>query len=233
MCGYFYKIVENKKIRISMEEYKSMSGGGGIESNGKLDKNNFSQQIKIHRRTNRTNQRNNNMIELTTFINESRKDPKINIRNIPIPKIMRQKGLRNEPYIFFGYNPSTETYKYVCCNDLRIFNHNNSIILTDNGQINYRKDIRCYKLEDTGKIIELRHNNIKNISLRTLSHLFLFLFNKRKTETYFMSRLYLYLYNIIYDKIIVNNTFKNTINFNFLNGYFDIEQFKKIFINNE
>lgn len=38
--GYFYKMVGDKKTRISMEEYKSMKGGL-IESNGILEESDF------------------------------------------------------------------------------------------------------------------------------------------------------------------------------------------------
>ena len=58
--GYFYKIIGDKKIRISIEEYKSMKGGK-LEEDGILDYTNFSQKIiKPHGVRNN----NKNLIEL-------------------------------------------------------------------------------------------------------------------------------------------------------------------------
>ena len=238
-CGYFYKVIGNKKIRISTEEYKSMNGGG-IESNGQLNKNNFSQKIQ---QVNTHSRRRKN--EETGFeLQDLNKKKNILLE----PKIMIQRGLRNEPYIFFGYNQNTGKYKYVFCNDIRFFNTKNSKIIGDHNNgfygalTTYKKKVRCYRLKDDGiNIVELSHDGIKEITLPTLSRLYIFLLKKRiNNQDYFMNRLFYYLYRVIYYKITKKNknnsnsvrVLKKDINFNFLNGYFDEKQFIGQFIPN-
>lgn len=203
-CGYFYKVVGDKKTRISMEEYKSMKGGK-LEENGILEESDFDIPTKLKKLV-----FNNNVIELHNSF-------KLDFSNIPEPKILRKAGLSHEPYIFFGYNPSTGKYRYVFYNDTRWFKKN-EIIITNNNQ-SYKKEVICKTLIGN-KINSLNHSNITSIELKYLVHLYLFLLNKRETEPDFMERLFTYLYNIIKYKITksgktqsnnrirVNNTIK-------------------------
>ena len=201
--SYFYKVVGDKKTRISMEEYKSMKGGK-LEANGELDKTNFSQIIEIPSRRVRNN--NENSIELQEITRENVKNNNIDFSNIPEPKIMIQKGFRKEPYIFFGYNPLTGKYRYVFYNDTRWFKHN-EIIITNNNQ-SYKKEVICKTLIGN-KINSLNHSSITSIELKYLVHLYLFLLNKRETEPDFMERLFTYLYNIIKYKITKSGKMQN------------------------
>jgi hypothetical protein len=235
--GYFYKVVGDKKTRISIEEYKSMKGGK-LEANGELDKTNFSQIIEIPSRRVRNN--NENSIELQEMKRENVKNNNIDINSIPEPKIMRQKGFRKEPYIFFGFNPNTKKYRYVFYNDLSWFSKK-EIIPSNN--ITNEKKVICKKLKDNDEIVEIKHIDITNIPLKILSHLFIFLLKKRKENEDFMERLFNYLYNVIYHKITkskneqltyYNNTeriINPNIDFNFLEKYYNIDEFKKQFIN--
>ena len=235
--GYFYKVVGDKKTRISMEEYKSMKGGK-LEANGELDKTNFSQKIVIPSRRVRNN--NENSIELQEMMKrENIKINNIDIKRIPEPKIMKQKGFRKEPYIFFGFNPNTKKYRYVFYNDLRRFSKTE----ISSNYITYEKEVICKELKDNDEIVEINHFNITKIPLKILSHLFIFLLKKRKENEDFMERLFDYLWNVIYHKITKSKneqlTYYNyteriinpNIDFNFLEKYYNIDEFKKQFIN--
>lgn len=235
--GYFYKMVGDKKTRISIEEYKSMKGGK-LKENGILDKENFSQIIEIPLR--RVKNNNESLIELQEMKRENVKNNNIDIKSIPEPKIMRQKGFRKEPYIFFGFNPNTNKYRYVFYNDLR-WRWFSKIEIIPSNNITNEKKVICKKLEDNDTIVELKHIDITKIPLKILSHLFIFLLKKRKENEDFMERLFYYLYNVIYHKItkIKNNQstyyteriINHNIDFKFLKNYYNIDKFKEQFIN--
>jgi hypothetical protein len=191
--GYFYKMVGDKKTRISIEEYKSMKGGH-IESNGILEENDFLQKITIPRHFPR--KKINNEIELQSI--EEVKDNS----SIPEPKIMREAGLlSNEPYIFFGYNPKTGKYRYVFYNDTRFeFLYPKLAI---NTYRSYKKSVICKELNNDGGINELSHEKIRQIPINDLAKLFLFLLKKREHEPDFMNRLFTYLWFVIYQIITI------------------------------
>ena len=194
--GYFYKMVGDKKTRISMEEYKSMKGGS-IESNGILEENDFDIPTTLKKNGLIFNNK-RKVIELQNSFN-------IDFCKIPEPKILRKAGLSHEPYIFFGYNPITGKYRYVFYNDTRWFKHN-VIIITNNANMSYKKEVICKTLKDS-RIFKIDHSFITTtIGLKYLVHLYLFLLNKRKTEPDFMERLFTYLYNIIKYKITGSGT---------------------------
>jgi hypothetical protein len=222
--GYFYKMVGDKKTRISIEEYKSMKGGK-LKENGILDKENFFPKNIPSRHVRKNNE---SLIELQPLNNVNNN---IDFSNIPEPKIMRQKGFRKEPYIFFGYNPSTGKYRYVFYNDLRWFS--NTVVSVN--EITFEKQVICKKLYKNN-IIELTNNQIMNdIPLKILSHLFIFLVNKRKKNENFMERLFDYLRYVIYIKITIEDGYSNriinpNIDFNFLGTYYNQNNFKKHFI---
>ena len=193
--SYFYKVVGDKKTRISMEEYKSMKGGK-LEANGILEESDFDIPIKLKKLV-----FNNNVIELHNSF-------KIDFSNIPEPKILRKAGLSHEPYIFFGYNPLTGKYRYVFYNDTRWFKHNVIIITSNQYNSSYKKEVICKTLIGN-KINSLNHSSITSIELKYLVHLYLFLLNKRETEPDFMERLFTYLYNIIKYKITKSGKMQN------------------------
>jgi len=85
-CGYFYKVVGDKKTRISMEEYKAgckkRAMKGGFDKFGRIEQSDF--ELK----ENKNSQPNENSISI--------------IENI--------KGI---PHVFFGYNKLHQKYTYV------------------------------------------------------------------------------------------------------------------------
>ena len=106
---------------------------------------------------------------------------KRNNQTIGLPKEIR-KGLLNEPYIFFGYNPSTRTYRYVCYNNPNIFS---------------KTPVIFKSLDDNSNPVKkLSFNEIKSISPDILLELFNFLNKKtfnRKNGTQYMNKLQTFL----------------------------------------
>lgn len=103
--GYFYKIVGDKKIRISIEEYKmkckkSAIKGGTVQNNGELEKSDF-QFIESTKRLNK-----NSTLRLTNDI----------LKSIRLKVIRKPWYLGNEPVIFFG-GDSSYYFSYACHND--------------------------------------------------------------------------------------------------------------------
>jgi hypothetical protein len=117
---------------------------------------------------------------------------KLNNQTIGLPKEIR-KGLLNEPYILFGYNPSTGTYRYVCYNNPNIFS---------------KTPVIFKSLDDNGNPVKkLSFNEIKSISYNILLELFNFLDTKsfnRKNGTQYMHKLQTFLMRDI-DINIPNN----------------------------
>lgn len=125
--GYFYKIIGDKKIRISIEEYKmkckkSAIKGGTVQNNGELEKSDFQFSVsgQEFRRLNK-----NRISELTNDI----------LKSIRLKVIRKPWYLGNEPVIFFGGNPYSMYFSYACHNDPIFskkinffkFNHNSAI----------------------------------------------------------------------------------------------------------
>ena len=104
--GYFYKIIGDKKIRISIEEYKikckkSAIKGGTVQNNGELEKSDFQFNSSKFRRLDKIR-----TSELTNDI----------LKSIRL-KVMRKPWyLGNEPVICFGGN-SYSDFSYACYND--------------------------------------------------------------------------------------------------------------------
>lgn len=109
------------------------------------------------------------------------KKAKLNNQTIGLPKEIR-KGLRNEPYILFGYDPSTETYRYACYNNPNIFS---------------KTPVIFKSLDDNGNPVKkLSFNEIKSIRSDILLELFRFLNKKtvnRKNGTQYMHKLQTFL----------------------------------------
>jgi hypothetical protein len=89
-CGYFYKVVGDKKTRISMEEYKAgckkRAMKGGFTEDGNVEPNDF-----------------NIMEELN---NADRNDSSY----FPILILFNRDRI---PHVFFDYNKNTRRYNYV------------------------------------------------------------------------------------------------------------------------
>lgn len=93
--SYFYKVVGDKKTRISIEEYKSKMKGGTVESDGKLEKLDFSKE-NIHKGI--------------YFVNQQIHKNVLDEINL---KVLRKPFyLLGEPVIFFGIDENN--FKYAC-----------------------------------------------------------------------------------------------------------------------
>jgi hypothetical protein len=100
--GYFYKIIGDKKIRISIEEYKSMKGGT-VESDGKIEISDF--------------KKGNGQ-----FTGIPRLQAKISLkqlRNVFLKVLRKPFFLLGEPVIFFGLNGGD--FEYACYNIIEGF----------------------------------------------------------------------------------------------------------------
>ena len=122
--GYFYKIIGDKKIRISIEEYKikckkSVIKGGTVQKNGKLEKSDFEFNSSKFRRLN-----NIRTSELTNDI----------LKSIRLKVIRKPWYSGNEPVIFFGGN-SYSYFSYACYND-SIFSKKINFFELKNGSVN-------------------------------------------------------------------------------------------------
>jgi hypothetical protein len=182
--------------------------GGKLKENLKLDATDFVgrngnsvvpkqrfKNIEIERQnmnSNYVSKNGNTVVQKQTFPDQNN----MNLNNVskyekPI-KILIQKYTR-EPYIFFGYNPETKTYRYVC--------NNNSIF----GSIKHRK-------LDDDKIVELSHDEFINIGIKDLIVLCYHLLKIRQKKRRFMSTLCDYLRMFVFEKVIGTNFHNNSYN---------------------
>ena len=95
-CGYFYKVVGDKKIRISIEEYKAKSKkhsmkGGTIQNDGELEASDFDFYANSN-----TRKYENELPESSNTIES------------PI-SIMKNKN--DIPHVFFYYLPNNGKYR--------------------------------------------------------------------------------------------------------------------------
>ena len=188
----------------SDSEYFRNKKGGGLEKNGKLNKNNFTNKNYVV-----PNQNISFELETMNNINKNNKQTssieKRNLRNndsIKKIKIMRNKGFLgfNEPYIFFGYNPETRKYKYVCYN-------------TPTFALSIVSDpIICMKLHDN-KIVKLTHEEFTKIDIEELIVLCYEFLKIRQKNHGFMDTLFRYLSMFVFEKVI-NTKFHNSNNHN-------------------
>jgi hypothetical protein len=96
--GYFYKVVGDKKTRISMEEYKAgckkrAMKGGKLVSDGQLERSNFDLDSGY-----------SNFNEITEYT------PIIRSKDNPISVMYNNQHI---PYVFFGYNRKIGKFIYV------------------------------------------------------------------------------------------------------------------------
>jgi hypothetical protein len=104
--GYFYKVVGDKKTRISMEEYKAgckkhAMKGGKLVSDGHLETSNFDFDSGY-----------SNFNEITE------NKPIIRSKDNPISIMYNNQHI---PYVFFGYNRKIGKFRYVMYYDGKTF----------------------------------------------------------------------------------------------------------------
>jgi len=97
--GYFYKIVGDKKIRISIQEYKSKMKGGTVESDGNLEMTDFNKE-NIY----------NGLPPSYSQITE------VMLNKIFLKVLRKPFYLLGEPVIFFG-GKSNYNFTHACHND--------------------------------------------------------------------------------------------------------------------
>jgi hypothetical protein len=187
-----YSKSERAYFRNSKKE-NSIKGGKLIE-NGKLENNDFSgknvnnvvpkQKIKVE-------ENNNTGVELQNMNpNNVGKYKPTNSRK-PI-KLMVQKGT-GKIFIFFGYNPETQTYHLVCYINPGASNINNNRII-------------CKKLviheNGSSEIVKLSHRDFLNIGIEELIVLCYHFLKIRQKNHGFMNELYEYLSLFIFNKVL-------------------------------
>jgi hypothetical protein len=197
--GYFYKVVGDKKTRISMEEYKAgckkrAMKGGTLRRNGKLEDTDFlgKNRNNIVPKQNFNVEQNSNMgVELQNMNPNNVGKYKPTNSHKPI-KLMIQKGT-GKTFLFFGYNPETETYHYVCYNNPDASKLDNNLI-------------KCKKLviheNGSSKIVELFHMEFLNIDIKELIVLCYHFLKIRQKNHGFMNKLYEYLRLFVFEKVL-------------------------------
>jgi hypothetical protein len=165
--------------------------GGKLRENGKLENSDFSgknennvvpkQKFKV--------KKNSNMgFELQNMNpnNVGKYKPTNSVKAI---KIMKQQ-LTDEPFLFFGYNPKTEKYRYVC----------------KNRKFNTLNPIKCNKLviheNESSEIVELSHADFLNIGIEELIVLCYHFLKIRQKNHGFMDTLYKYLSDFVFQKVL-------------------------------
>ena len=130
------------KYSKSDSEYFRNKKGGKLEENGKLSVQNFNRNTKSIK------------IEEVNSSNNKIKPIKIIVVKKSLLKLRR-----SDNYIFFGYNPETGIYEYVC-----YVNQDFSDSKSNSGS-----PITCEKRNDDGTIVKLNHEQFLNIDIRELS----------------------------------------------------------------
>ena len=198
--GYFYKVVGDKKTRISMEEYKAgckkrAMKGGTLRRNGKLEDTDFlgKNGNNIVPKQNFNVEQNSNMgVELQNMNPNNVGKYKPTNSHKPI-KRMIQKGT-GKTFLFFGYNPETETYRYVCYINPNASNLHNNLIKCKKLEINENDDSR--------KIVELSHADFLKIGIEELIVLCYHFLKIRQKNHGFMNKLYEYLRLFVFEKVL-------------------------------
>jgi len=195
------------KYSKSDSEYFRNKKGGGLETNGKLSVENFNRNKinninKINKFNSTVNNSvfNNKLIEINNSRNqktfelpEMTSSGKYKIK--PIKIMVKKKSTVNSllgkdnHYIFFGYNPETGIYEYVC-----YVNQDFSDSKPNSGL-----PITCKQRKDDGTIVDLTHEQFLNINIRELSILIYNLLLRRQLldQTFFK-----YLLDFVLPKIL-------------------------------
>lgn len=164
--------------------------GGKLRENGILENRDFSgkngnnvvpkQKFKV--------EQNSNMgVELQNMNpnNVGKYKPTNSVKPI---KIMKQI-FTDEPYIFFGYNPETDTYNLVCYNNPKA-NHG----------IEFKKLV--IHENDSSEIVTLSHTDFLDIGIEELIVLCYHFLKIRKQNHGFMDTLYKYLSDFVFQKVL-------------------------------
>ena len=149
--GYFYKVVGDKKTRISMEEYKAGCKKrvmkGGFTKEGNVESRDFDIIAKL-------NNGNKKEFELQNMSNMTKKDLQISIR-------FNKNGI---PHIFLDYNLSTGRY------NLSTGRYNFVIYYVQN---NKKNKLVIKKINEDGNISEVELENIGRLKMLLLCNEFL------------------------------------------------------------
>lgn len=105
--GYFYKIVGDKKIRISIQEYKSKMKGGTVESDGILEKSDFEK---------RRDESYNSNLAYRGLLQSYGEITNEMLDNIDLKVLRKPFYLAGEPVIFFG-GKLADKFTHACHND--------------------------------------------------------------------------------------------------------------------
>lgn len=171
--------------------------GGKLREDGKLENSDFrgkNGNNVVPKQKFRAEQNNNMGVELQNMNPNPHKVGRYKPTNSVKPiKIMKQK-YTNQPYIFFGYNPETDTYHYVCYNNSKF---NPAYIMNP---ILYNKLV-IHK-NGSSKIVELSHFDFLNIGIEELIVLCYHFLKIRQKNHGFMNTLYEYLHDFIFIKVL-------------------------------
>lgn len=174
-------------------EYFRNKKGGGLETNGKLNKANFSaQEVEL----NEIGSSNNRIKPIKIMV---KKKSKFNEFRKKLPNFLKSK---DEHYVFFGFNPQNGIYEYVM------------YVNQDLGQLNTTgSPIICKKREENRRIVELTHQQFLEIDVNELSILFYHLLliskkNKDFINEKFFEYLFQFVIPIILGAEVHNNNYK-------------------------
>ena len=106
--SYFYKVVGDKKTRISIEEYKRNMKGGTVESDGKLENSDF--EKRSGKSSYGLNSAYRGLPKSYIQITDE------NLNNIDLKVLRKPFYLAGEPVIFFG-GISYNNFTHACHND--------------------------------------------------------------------------------------------------------------------
>ena len=169
----------------SDSEYFRNKKGGGLETNGKLNSANFSNQEVELNEINSSN----NIIKIKPIKIMVKKKSKFNEFRKKLHNFLKSK---DEHYIFFGLNPETGIYEYVC------------YVNQDFGQLNTTgSPIICKRREEDGTIVELSHHEFINIDIKELSILVYHVLLIRKKNKDFLNEIFFeYLSQFVIPRIL-------------------------------
>lgn len=161
--GYFYKMVGDKKIRISIKEYKSIKGGT-VKEDGKLEMSDFDKNSNEYKTL--------TDVHSNSFSKSKIKTEELN--EICLKVINKPWFLRYEPVLIFGSNNITQNYFLFACHNIGINLFKKVVFFQNPGTSTQEKKI-----------------DIDNIDIKYLIELFWGLVNIRKNKKpNFMTTLY-------------------------------------------
>ena len=187
------------KYSKSDSEYFRNKKGGGLQTNGKLNAANFSNQENKRG----LNRRHTNPVELQEM--NSSNNNNITIKPIKI-MVKKKSGIKkllgkfvsDEHYIFFGLNPITGIYEYVC------------YVNQDFGQLSTTgSPIICKKRDENGRIVDITHHHFLEINVQELSILvYRLLLIREKNKDFLNEEFFTYLSQFVIP-IILNTEIHN------------------------